>query len=82
LRCAALAGLGIVFLATYFVGDDLRDGALVPLLTGVSRDSTKLYAAYPESWYLSPKVRAMIDWLLDEFSPEPDWGRDLPLSFE
>ena len=82
LRCAALAGLDIVFLPTYITGEDLRDGALVPLLTGVPRHSTGLYAAYPVSWYLSRKVQAMIDWVLDEFSPEPDWDRNLPLSFE
>ena len=36
-------------------------------------------AVYPESRHISPKVRAMIDWLVEELGPEPDWDRDLPL---
>ena len=25
------------------------------------------------------KVRAMIDWLIEDLGPEPDWDRDLPI---
>ena len=43
------------------------------------RDNVGLYAVYPASRHLSPKVRAMIDWLIEDLGPEPDWDRELPL---
>jgi DNA-binding transcriptional LysR family regulator len=80
LRAAALAGLGLVYLPTYLVGDDVRTGRLVPLLLEHTHPGTSLFAVYPESRHLSPKVRAMIDWLLEELGPEPEWDRDLPVA--
>jgi DNA-binding transcriptional LysR family regulator len=74
--------VGIVYLPTFLLGDDLRGGRLVPLLTqymDLERSTTGLYAVYPASRHLSPKVRAMIDWLIEDLGPEPDWDRDLPL---
>jgi hypothetical protein len=38
------------------------------------------YAVYPQSRYISPKVRAMLDWLVEELGPEPDWDADLPVA--
>lgn len=78
LRQAALADLGVVYLPTFLIGDDLRAGRLVPLLVEFSDNVTDVFAVYPESRHLSPKVRAMIDWLVEELGPEPDWERDLP----
>jgi DNA-binding transcriptional LysR family regulator len=80
LRRAALAGLGLVYLPTYLLGDDLRAGRLVPLLLDHTHPGTWLYAVYPENRHLSPKVRALIDWLVEEFGPEPEWDRDLPIA--
>ena len=82
LRQAALADVGIVYLPTFLVGDDLRAGRLVPLLVrhmDFEHSTTGLYAVYPASRHPSPKVRAMIDWLVEELGPEPDWDRGLPL---
>ena len=80
LRQAALAGLGLVYLPTFVVGDDLRAGGLRALLTDCTRVQTSLYAVYPESRHISPKVRAMLDWLVEELGPEPDWDADLPVA--
>lgn len=80
LRRAALTGLGLVYLPTFVVGDDLRAGHLRALLTERTRVQTSLYAVYPESRHLSPKVRAMLDWLVEEIGPEPDWDADLPVA--
>jgi DNA-binding transcriptional LysR family regulator len=80
LRRAALAGLGLVYLPTYLLSDDLRAGRLVPLLLDHTHPGTWLYAVYPENRHLSPKVRAMIDWLVEELGPEPEWDRDLPVA--
>jgi DNA-binding transcriptional LysR family regulator len=80
LRRAALEGLGLVYLPTFLLGDDLREGRLVPLLVDHIHPGTSLFAVYPENRHLSPKVRAMIDWLVEELGPEPEWDRDLPVA--
>jgi len=80
LRVAALAGLGLVTLPTYLCGDDVREGRLVPLLLEHMHPGTSVFAVYPENRHLSPKVRAVIDWLVEELGPEPEWDRDLPVA--
>jgi DNA-binding transcriptional LysR family regulator len=80
LRRAALAGLGVVYLPTFVVGDDLRAGRLRALLTQHTHVQMSLYAVYPESRHISPKVRAMLDWLVEELGPEPDWDAGLPVA--
>jgi DNA-binding transcriptional LysR family regulator len=80
LRQAVLSGLGLATLPTFLIGDDIRAGRLVPLLLDHTHPGLSLYAVYPESRHLSPKVRAMIDWLVEELGPEPQWDRDLPVA--
>jgi DNA-binding transcriptional LysR family regulator len=79
LRGAALSDVGVVYLPTFLIGDDIRAGRLVPLLVDFVDTQTDLYAVYPESRHLSPKVRALIDWLVEELGASPDWDQDLPL---
>ncbi|HKK52127.1 MAG TPA: substrate binding domain-containing protein, partial [Myxococcota bacterium] len=79
LRRAALDHLGLVYLPTFVVGDDVRAGRLVPLLLEQTHPGTSAFAVYPASRHLSPKVRAMIDWLVEELGPEPDWDHELPV---
>jgi DNA-binding transcriptional LysR family regulator len=78
LRDAACAGLGIALESTWCAGDALRRGALVPAMPShrvVSQHA--LWALYPSSRELAPKVRAFIDWLVGRFGPEPYWDYDL-----
>lgn len=77
LRHMAVAGLGIALSPTFIVGDDLRRGALVPLLTEWSDSDTGIYAVYPHSRHLSPKVRAFVDFLVARFGPRPYWDAGL-----
>ncbi|MAG30716.1 MAG: LysR family transcriptional regulator [Deltaproteobacteria bacterium] len=79
LRHAALAGIGLGYLPTFLIGEDVRSGELVPVLNDAVHPGSGLFTVYPESRHLSPKVRAMIDWLLTEFEPEPVWDRGLPV---
>ena len=72
---AALAGLGIVWQPTFLVGADLRAGRLVALLPGYRVPDIDILAVYPSRRHLSAKVRAMIDFLADEFSGVPPWDR-------
>jgi DNA-binding transcriptional LysR family regulator len=73
---AALAGLGIVWQPTFIVGPHLRSGALLPLLPGYRVPDIDILAVYPSRRHLSAKVRAMIDFLAEEFSGVPPWDRD------
>jgi DNA-binding transcriptional LysR family regulator len=73
---AAREGLGIVWQPTFLVGPDLRAGRLVPLLPDWRVPDIDILAVYPSRRQLSAKVRAMIDFLADEFSGTPPWDRD------
>ena len=75
-RMAALAGLGIIWQPTFLVGADLRAGRLVPLLPGWHVPDIDVLAVYPSRRHLSAKVRAMIDFLAEEFAGVPPWDRD------
>ena len=66
LRTAALAGQGIVLLPDFIVGADLADGRLVRLLPDWEcPGSSAVYAVYPASRHLSPKVRVLVDYLVE-----------------
>jgi len=68
----ALAGVGIARLTDDIAGADIRRGALVPLLRDWHHaEPVPLVASYPSSRHLSPKVRAMVDFLVDEFGGAP-----------
>lgn len=61
---AALAGVGILRLASFVVEDALADGRLVPVLESyTSRDDVPIFAVYPSSRHLSPKIRTFVDFL-------------------
>lgn len=76
---AASDGLGIALMATWCAADELRTGSLVQILGDFPLVSTQtLWAIYPSSRELAPKVRVFIDWMLERFGPEPYWDRGLP----
>ncbi|TWI63682.1 DNA-binding transcriptional LysR family regulator [Pseudoduganella lurida] len=67
LRSAALAGLGIASSAEFIVRADLRSGDLVPVLPAFPMRPRELYALYPQSRHLAPKVRAFIDFAAEHY---------------
>lgn len=77
LRDMAVAGLGVVMLPSFFLGDDIRAGRLVPLLERFIPLDVSLNAVYPHGRHLSPKVRAFVDYLAETFGPEPYWDRGI-----
>lgn len=78
LLAAAREGLGIARLPTFICGDDLRTGALEALLSDwVDTSDSAVYAVYPASRNVSPKVRVFIDFLAARFGAAPYWDRDL-----
>jgi DNA-binding transcriptional LysR family regulator len=78
-RAACLSGVGIVMLPTFYIGDQLRSGELVPVLCKFRPVDIAIYAVYPERRNLSPKVRAFVDFLAETFGPEPSWEKGCPL---
>jgi DNA-binding transcriptional LysR family regulator len=61
LRDAALRGLGIAYLPLMLVHEDLRSGALVPVLPNALRSESVLAVVYPERQFVPPAVRAFVD---------------------
>lgn len=77
LQQAAQQGLGIVYNTTFLAWRALMEGALVPVLADWELPLNYLSALYPASRQPSPKVRALIDFLVTEYQPVPPWDRDL-----
>lgn len=67
-------GMGIGIKSLWNVGDRLKSGALVAVLPDVPLTTeSAVWALYPSGRIVSPKVRAMIDFLVERFSPVPPW---------
>jgi DNA-binding transcriptional LysR family regulator len=75
LRVAALGGAGIIMQPRFLVGADLRSGRLQAVLKEFTCPELGIYAVYPSRRYLSAKVRTFIDFLVERFGPNPDWGK-------
>jgi len=67
LRSAALSGMGVAYLGTDIIGDDLREGRLRRVLPDVPTPQLSVSAVYPSRRYLSAKVRSFIDFLVERF---------------
>jgi DNA-binding transcriptional LysR family regulator len=77
LHQAALRGLGIVYSTTFLACEALLYGTLVPVLDDWDLPLNYLSALYPASRQPSPKVRALIDFLVAEYQPIPPWDKAL-----
>ena len=77
LQQAALRGLGIVYNTTFLASRHLLDGSLVAVLPDWELPLNDLSALYPASRQMSPKVRALVDFLVQEYQPVPPWDRAL-----
>ncbi len=75
LREAVLGGLGVGMTPYWFwPGGELMDGTLEAVLPDYEPTSRPIQAVFPERRLVSPKVRAMVDFLADEFRKEPSLG--------
>ena len=66
LRDAAVAGLGLVLLPEFIVGEALKRGDLVTVLDACHPSSLTLSAVYPQHRQQSETIRVLIDFLLAE----------------
>jgi len=75
-RDACINGLGITINSKWSVYKQLAQGTLVPLLKDYPLVSdTAIWAVYPSSRLLAPKVRAFIDYFVDHFGDNPYWEK-------
>ncbi|WP_434518515.1 LysR family transcriptional regulator [Pseudomonas sp. NFX1] len=72
LRAAAIGALGIASFDRFIVDDALRDGRLVQVLSHWRQPARSLFAVYPQSRYLAPKVRALLDYV-QHYYATPRW---------
>ncbi|MEO0569451.1 MAG: LysR family transcriptional regulator [Pseudomonadota bacterium] len=68
-RDALRAGFGLSLIPRMYVADDLESGCLVTVMSDWSANETPLYAVYPSRRYVVPKVRAFLDFLIEEIGP-------------
>ncbi|WP_175648983.1 LysR family transcriptional regulator [Pseudomonas sp. C9] len=68
LRHAAVAGIGVVHLPSVVVRDDVAAGKLVDLVPGWAPKCGIIHAIFPSRRGLLPSVRALIDFLGEEFN--------------
>lgn len=73
LREAAEAGLGLCLLPTFICGPGIRSGSLVPILRDSEPSEGALHAVMPPGRAATARVRALVDFLVARFGPEPSW---------
>jgi len=77
-RDAALHGLGITLSSTWCCHKEIEQGELIQVLKDYPLVSnTAIWAVYPSSRLLAPKVRAFIDYFAECFGDQPYWDKAL-----
>lgn len=71
-RAAVLEHKGNVLQPTFLVGEDIQRGTLVEVLPEFRRVDLGIYAVYPTRKFVLPKVRTLIDFLVEAFQT-PVW---------
>lgn len=76
---AAEQGLGLVMFPSWLIGEAVRSGTLVPVLTNYqvsnSLEPQQIAVLWPGSRRLSVKVRTVIDFFVECFGEVPYWDR-------
>lgn len=78
LREACVDGMGIAISATWSTYRHLQEGTLVQVMkeTPLATDAA-LWAVYPSSRLVAPKVKVFIDYFVALFGSPPYWDREL-----
>lgn len=64
---------GIALLSTWLIADDLRDRRLAQVLPKITTRGFPIHALWPQARQTSPKVRVVVDELVNRFLPKPPW---------
>ncbi|MEH6345855.1 MAG: LysR family transcriptional regulator [Bermanella sp.] len=70
----ALNGLGVARLPAFLCADDIKSGALKPMLCDWSNASAPIHAMYPSNRHLSVKVRSFVDYIVEELRHDQPWN--------
>lgn len=62
---AGVAGMGVLWLPQYMARQHVADGELLQLLHGWHLAPMPLHVAYPQSRYVSSKLRVFIEWIAE-----------------
>lgn len=71
---AVRADMGVAALPHYVAASSLRDGKVVPVLTGFSLPAQEIHAVYPSPKQVASKVSTLIAYLQDNF--QGDWWKN------
>jgi DNA-binding transcriptional LysR family regulator len=77
-RDAALGGLGIALMPTFVSANEIKSGALIPVLGDWTPQGTLgsgMTAYFISDRQLTPKIRTLIDYLVSRFKRNPAWDR-------
>jgi DNA-binding transcriptional LysR family regulator len=69
--------LGIAFLSTWLAAEELKTGKLETLAISTRTEDVPIFALWPRSRDLSPKVRVVVDALVNTFMPVAPWDTSL-----
>ena len=75
MRDAALQGLGVALLPTFFLETARRERKLQVIDVGAEAEGATLYIGYPEHLRAAAKIRALTAWLQAAFGSPPSWER-------
>jgi DNA-binding transcriptional LysR family regulator len=73
LLAAAEAGLGLCLLPSFIAAPALEGGRVEPVLTDYPLEEAALHAVMPPGRATTARVRALVDFLVRRFGPEPSW---------
>jgi DNA-binding transcriptional LysR family regulator len=73
LRSAAVAGLGVVAMPSFIASESIQSGELEVILRDFALKEVALWAVMPPGRASTARVRALVDFLVERFGPEPDW---------
>lgn len=73
LRAAAQAGLGICILPSFIAAPALGDGSVEPVLLDFPLEEGALHSVMAPGRAVTARVRALVDFLVERFGPEPAW---------
>lgn len=77
LLSAAVENLGLILTPSFIAYEALAEKKLVRIMQDYEPDDIYAYALYPQTRFVSHRVRKFIDFLSERFSGEPYWDKGL-----
>lgn len=77
MKDAAVAGLGLALLPSFFVHDSIMSGTLVPIDIGAHPEGAELFITYARDHGASAKIKALAKSLRQSFGDPPYWERGI-----